>query len=236
MDPVEPSPEFPQEKGDPVSKDPIANIRKLLKRGPSKERKPKSKTAKPGTTNSGVGLWRLAALASFVINILFLVLILWIGSRLFKFQTAIAEPLLEGVYNALGQMDEVQVQTEVQVSSDIPVAFDVTVQRDTVVTLSQPTRVEGAYLSIRSATFSVDAPSIIDLPIGTELPITMDFTIPVDTTIPVQFTVPVDLALSESDMQPAIQAIQDLVAPYNQLLDETPDCWQMLLWGGTCPE
>jgi hypothetical protein len=236
MDPVEPSPEFTPEKGDPVSKDPVANIRKLLKRGRSTDRKPKPKTPKPGTKNSGVGIWRLAALISIVINILFLVLILWIGSRLFKFKAAVAEPLLEGVYNAVGQMDDVQVQTEVQISSDIPVAFDVPVQRDTVVTLSQPTRVEGAYLSIRSATFSVDAPSTIDLPVGTELPITMDLIIPVNTTIPVQFSVPVQLALSESDLQPAIQAIQDLIAPYNQLLEETPDCWQMLLWGGTCPE
>ena len=123
MDPVEPSPEFPQEKGDPVSKDPIANIRKLLKRERSAEKKPKPKTPKSGTTRSGVGIWRLAALISFVINIFFVVLILWIGSRLFKFQTAVAEPLLEGVYNAVGQMDDVQVQTEVQVSSDIPVSL-----------------------------------------------------------------------------------------------------------------
>jgi hypothetical protein len=234
MDPVEPSPEFPQEKGDPVSKDPITNIRKLLKRRPSKEKKPK--TSAPRTANSGVGIWRLAAIVSFVVNILFIIFILLIGNRLFKFQTSVAEPLLEGVYNAVGQLDDVEVQTEVQVSSDIPVAFDVSVQRDTIVTLSQPTRVEGAYLSIRSATFSVDAPSIIDLPIGTELPITMDLTIPVNTTIPIEFTVPVELALSESDLQPAIQSIQDLVAPYQQLLEETPDCWQMLLWGGTCPD
>ncbi len=236
MDPVEPSPEFPQEKGDPVSKDPIANIRRLLKRRPLRRRISEPKTPDLKTTRSGVGIWRLAALVSFAINVLFLVLIVLIGARLFKFKATVAEPLLEGVYNAVGQMDDVEVQTEVRVSSDIPVSFDVALQRDTIVTLSQPTRINGAYLSIRSATFSVDAPSTIDLPIGAQLPITMDLTVPVSTTIPVELTIPVDLALSESDLQPAIQAIQELVAPYTQLLEETPDCWQMLLWGGACPE
>ncbi|OGO15073.1 MAG: hypothetical protein A2Z14_05315 [Chloroflexi bacterium RBG_16_48_8] len=236
MDPVEPSPEFPQKKGDAVSKDPIANIRKLLKPGTAKQKIPKPETPEPKTTRSGAGIWRTAALLSFAINVLFLALILWVGTRLFHFKAAVVEPLLEGVYNAVGQMDDVEVQTEVKVTSNVPVAFDIALQRDTIVTLSQPTRITGAYLSIRSATFSVDAPSTIDLPIGTQLPITMDLTVPVNTTIPVELTVPVELALSESEMQPVIQAIQDLIEPYKQLLEKTPDCWQMLLWGGACPE
>lgn len=236
MDPVDPSPELQKDKGDPVSKDPIANIRKLLKRESPDKGKSKPKTPRVKTPKTGVGIWKFAALLSFVVNILFLAFMVVIGTRLFSFKTAVAEPLLEGVYNAVGQMDDIEVQTEVKVMSDIPVAFDIDMQRDTILTLSQPTRVEGAYLSIRSATFSVDAPSTIDLPIGTQLPITMDLTIPVNTTIPVELTVPVELVLSESDLQPAIQAIQDLVEPYRQLLGETPDCWQMLLWGGACPE
>jgi hypothetical protein len=236
MDPVQPSPESPKERGDPVSKDPIANIRKLLKREPSRKGTTEAKIPSPKTTGSGGSIWRLSALISLTINILFLAFILWIGSRLFNFKADVVQPLLEGVYNAVGQMDEVEVQKEVQVHSDIPVAFNIPLQRNTIVTLSEPTRIEGATLSIRSATFSVDAPSTIDLPIGTQLPITMDLTIPVNTTIPVELTVPVDLVLSESDMQPAIQAIQDLIAPYEQLLEEAPDCWQMLLWGGECPE
>jgi hypothetical protein len=236
MDPVDPSPQLPKEKGDPVSKDPIANIRKLLKRGSSGKGTSKAKTPREKKPKTGAGIWRFAALLSLVINILLLVLILMIGTRLFGLKTAVAEPLLEGVYNAVGQMDDIEVQTEVKVMSEIPVTFDIDVQRDTILTLSQPTRVEGAYLSIRSATFSVDAPSTIDLPIGTQLPITMDLTIPVNTTLPVELSVPVELVLSESDLQPAIQAIQDLVEPYQQLLDETPDCWQMLLWGGACPQ
>jgi hypothetical protein len=236
MDSNESSQGMPNEKGDPVSKDPIANIRKLLKREPSEktDSSPKPPGKKP--TKSGMGIWRWAALVSFAINIIFLILIVLIGTRLFQFKTAAVEPLLEGVYSAVSQMDDVDVQTQVQVSSEVPVSFDVTVERDTVVTLSEPTQIEGAYLSIRSATFSVDAPSTIDLPVGTQLPITMNLSIAVNTTIPVELTVPVEVTLSESDLQPAIEAIQDLVGPYQQLLDDVPDCWQMLLWGGACPQ
>ena len=236
MDPIEPSPGLPKDKGDPVSKNPITNIRRLLKRAPLKKRDAGPKTSGTKPTKSGIGIWRLVALVSFVINILFLALIVIIGTRLFGFKAAVAEPLLEGVYNAVGQMDDVDVQTEVQLRSEVPVSFDVTVQRELTVTLTEPTRVEGAYLSIRSATFSVDAPSTIDLPAGAQLPITMDLTIPVNTTIPVELTAPVEVTLSESDLEPAIKSIQDLVGPYQQLLEDVPDCWQMFLWGGTCPK
>jgi hypothetical protein len=236
MDSVEPSPEYAEEKGDPVSRDPIENIRKLLKRRVPRPKKGKSEKQELKSDGSGAGIWRAVALISFVMNLLFLALILMIGTRLFSFKTIVVEPLLDGVYRAVGEMDDIEVQTEVEVISEVPVAFDLALQRDTMVTLSQPTRIEGAYLSIRSATFSVDAPSTIDLPIGTQLPITLDLTVPVNTTIPVELSVPVDLALTETEMQPAIQAIQELVEPCKQLVEEIPDCWQMLLWGGTCPK
>lgn len=236
MDPVKPSPEHAEEKSDTVSRDPIENIRKLLGRRTPRPKKVKPERSKLKSDKSGQGIWRVVALGSFALNILFLVLILMIGVRLFNFKTVVVEPLLEGVYLAVGEMDDIEVQTEVEVRSDVPVVFDLALQRDTMVTLSQPTRIEDAYLSIRSATFSVDAPTTIDLPIGTQLPITLDLTVPVNTTIPIELSVPVDLALTETEMQPAIQAIQELVEPYKQLVEETPDCWQMLLWGGTCPD
>jgi hypothetical protein len=177
MDPVEPSSDFTKDKDDPVSKDPIANIRKLLKKRAPKSRVPKSREAK-----AKPDLWRIAALASLGVNALFLVLIIIIGGRLLQFKTAVLEPLLEGVYSAVGQMDDAVIQTEVTVSSEVPVVFDLPLQKETLVTLTQPTRIEGAYLSIRSATFSVDAPSTIDLPIGAQLPISLDLSIPVSTT------------------------------------------------------
>lgn len=229
MEPVEPSLELDKDQGDPVSKDPITNIRKLMKKRAPKIRASKSRNAKPKPD-----LWRVAALISLVVNALFVVLIISIGGRLLQFKTAVFEPLMEGVYTAVGQMDDAIIQTEVTFSSDIPVVFDLPLQKDTVVTLTQPTRIEGAYLSIRSATFSVDAPSTIDLPIGAQLPITLDLSVPVSTTVPVELSVPVELKLTESDLQPAVSALQELVEPYKQLAQDAPDCWQMLLWGGDC--
>jgi len=230
MDPVEPSAEFAKEKDDPVSKDPIANIRKLMKKRIPRFRAPKSRETKPKPD-----LWRAAAVVSLAVNALFLLLIILIGGRLLQFKTAVVEPLLEGVYSAVGQMDDAVIKTEVTVSSEVPVVFDLPLQKETVVTLTQPTRIEGAYLSIRSATFSIDAPSTIDLPIGAQLPIALDLSIPVSTTVSVELSVPVELNLSESDLQPAVAALQDLIEPYKQLAQDAPDCWQKLLWGGDCP-
>jgi hypothetical protein len=225
MFPSEPSPEFPDTSGDPVSKDPVTNIRKLMKKQAPKASDVKSKE----------GLWRGAALVSFVINILFLGLILLVGSRVLSFKSEVAEPLLDGVYKAVDQMDDIQIQTDVKVSGEVPVAFDLPLQRETTVTLSQPTRIDGASLSIRSATFSIDAPTVIVLPAGAELPITLDLSVPVNATVPVELTVPVTLSLTDSNLEPTIKALQDLIEPYKQLAEETPDCWQMLLWGGACP-
>jgi hypothetical protein len=184
---------------------------------------------------SRFNFWRLAAIISLIVNVLFLVLIVVTGTRLMKFKSSVMEPLFEGVYTAIGQMDDASFETEITVQSQVPVAFDIPIQRETVVTLSQPTRIENAYLSIRSATFSVDAPSTIDLPIGAQLPITLDISVPVSTTVPVELTVPVKLSLTESDLQPAVGALQQLLEPYKELSKDFPDCWQMLLWGGECP-
>jgi hypothetical protein len=230
MDPVEPSQEFSNDQEDPVSKDPIANIKKLIRKRVPRFQAPRSREVK-----TRPDLWRAAALISLVVNVLFLVLILLIGNRLLHFKTTVVEPLLEGVYSAVGQIDDGVVQTEVTVSSEVPVVFDLPLQRETVVTLTQPTRIENAYLSIRSATFSVDAPSTIDLPIGAQLPISLDLTIPVSTTVPVELSVPVELNLSESTFQPVVSTLQELVEPYKLLAQDAPDCWQMLLWGGACP-
>jgi len=235
MDHTESPPEFDQESVEPISKDPIANIRNLIKKRVPRLRIPKIRSPKVAETRPSFNLWRFTAFVSLVVNFLFIVLIVVIGARLMQFKSAVMEPLLEGVYSAIGQMDNASFDSEITVQSEIPVAFDLPLQRETVVTLSQPTRIENAYLSIRSATFSVDAPSTIDLPIGAQLPITLDITVPVHTTVPVELAVPVKLSLADSDLQPAVDALQDLVEPYKELSKELPDCWQMLLWGGECP-
>ena len=225
MEPVEPSQPQPQESRDPISRDPVDNLRSMIGRRPIE--------ANVGKTS--LTLWRVAAILSLIINLLFLFLIFAIGRRLFILKTDVAEPLLENVSAFVSQVEETSIQTEVKVTGQVPVVFDLPLQQTTVITLSEETRIEGASLSIRSATFSIDAPASVTLPSGSQLPITLNLTIPVNTTVPVELTVPVNLSLAESKISPSFEALQKLVEPYQALAEEAPDCWQNLLWGGECP-
>ncbi|NIM95516.1 MAG: hypothetical protein GTO18_17600 [Anaerolineales bacterium] len=223
MDPDE-SREISSEDEEPVDKNPLINLRKLLKREPSEER------------DKGSGWLGSAALvASLVLNLIFLIILIVVAGRLFSIKSEVAEPLLEVVDLTVQAIEDTTIQADMTVKADVPVSFDVPLQRETTVILSQPTRVEGVELSIRSATFSIDAPASFILPAGTQLPITMDLTVPVQTTVPVEVVLPVELSLEESGLEQPIGALQDLIVPYRVLLGDAPDCWQMLLWGGECP-
>jgi hypothetical protein len=104
-----------------------------------------------------------------------------------------------------------------------------------MVALAQPAQISGATLSIQSGGFSFAGPAYLELPVGTELPIKLDLNVPVSAIVPVELNVPVDIPLAESELHPTLTALQQLVNPYRDLLTEAPDCWQMMLWDGTCP-
>lgn len=225
MDPVEAAQANPEESGDPISRDPIHNLRSMIGRG----------KREPSTSRSSLGLWRGAAILSIFVNLLFLLLIFAIGKRLFALKTEIAEPLLENVAAFVNQMEAGKIETEVYLHGQVPVAFDLVLQQDTVITLAEETRITGASLSIRSATFSIDAPSTITLPAGSQLPVTLNLSVPVNTTAPVELVVPVSFSLADSEITPSLEALQKMIEPYRALAEQAPNCWQGLLWGGKCP-
>jgi hypothetical protein len=225
MEPVEPSQSQPQEGRDPISRDPVENLRSMMGRRP--------KGTSSGKTS--LGLWRLAAILSLIVNVLFLLFIFAVGRRLFLLKTDVAEPLLENVSAFVNQVEGTTIQTDVKVTGQVPVVFDLPLQQTTTVTLSEDTRIDGASLSIRSATLSIDAPASMTVPAGSQLPVTIDLIVPVNTTVPVELTVPVTLSLADSKISPSFEALQKLVEPYQALAEEAPDCWQNLLWGGNCP-
>jgi hypothetical protein len=117
----------------------------------------------------------------------------------------------------------------------VPITLEVPLKRNTVATLSEPVRIEGASISIRSATLSIDAPASLTLPVGAELPLGLDLSVTVDTVIPIDLTVPVEFPIAESELGDSISAMRGLIEPYRSIVSEMPACWQMLLWGGDCP-
>lgn len=225
MSSVEPSPESSNDAVANVSRNPLTNLRTLFKR----------KNSAIKLAGRGLSLGGALIVFSILLNAIFLWLVISLGNTLFAMKETVTEALLEGVTNSMALSENAQIQTVVNINEQVPLAFDVVLKRDTLVVLFQPTRIENASLSIRSANLSVDAPASITLPVGAELPITFDLTVPVNVSVPIELAVPVAISLAESDLGEAFQALQSLVVPYEKLQSEIPGCWQMLLWRGDCP-
>jgi hypothetical protein len=225
MDPVEPTSDISKEPVKSVSRNPLSNLRTLLK-----GKIPQINIPKPS-----VGFRPFVIGVSVLLNLALLWVVIALGNHLFTLRGLVAETLLETVSKSVGLSADAQIETTVNIQEELPVSFNVPLQQDTLITLSQPTRIENASLSIRSATLSIDAPTVITLPVGAELPITLDITVPVSATVPVDLTIPLQIPLANSELGESFTALQSLVDPYEQIVSETPGCWQMLLWGGDCP-
>jgi len=174
----------------------------------------------------GPAFWTIASLISISVNIVLFVLLILIGRELFAIKDLAANQLVGGLYQNFIKMDQAHIRTTIEVSDTIPVVFDLPVQTDTVVVLSQPARIKGANVNLSTGGLTLRAPSNIVLPAGTELPVTLNIVVPVNTNIPVKLTVPVDIPLYQTELHEPFNGLQDVVAPYYDLLISPPNSWQ----------
>lgn len=215
----------PRSERRPVTLNPFINLRLWLSdhRGLFWQRKP------------GAAFWKVATLLSLTINLGLVVALALLARQVFLLKTAVAEPLVSGLVEGFVQMDRAHIRTTITVQDEIPVTFDLPVQQDTVVVLSQPARIEGATVTIRSGVLGIfDAPATVTLPAGTQLPIRLDMTVPVETTVPVELTVPVDIPLEETELHAPFTWLQSLFTPYRAWLAAMPDCWEEAAWDRPC--
>lgn len=217
---VENSPEMSKQVVKSVSRNPLSNLQTLLR-----DRFPNLRISSPGM-GVVVGI-------SILLNLVLFWAVVSFGTHFFRLRDSLAGELASA--KSLAIPAGAQIETTIEIHDELPVSFDLPLQRDTLVTLTQPTRIEDTTLSIRSATLSIDAPAAITLPVGAELPITLDLSVPVTATVPVDLTVPITVPLAGSALGDSIASMQGLVDPLQQIVAETPGCWQMLLWGGNCP-
>ncbi len=174
----------------------------------------------------GPAFWTIASLISISVNIVLIVLLILIGRELFSIKELVSDQLLGGLYQNFVKMDQARITTSVEVNDTIPVVFDLPVQTDTVVVLTQPTRIKGATVNLSTGGLTIRAPANIVLPEGTELPVSLNIVVPVNTTVPVKLTVPVDIPLQQTELHEPFVGLQNVVAPYHNLLASPPNSWQ----------
>ncbi len=180
----------------------------------------------------GPAFWTVTGIFSLAVNIVLLVALLLLAQNLFTIKHLVQDQILGGLSANFAAMDDAVIRTTVEVHDQIPVVFDLPVQTETVVILTEDVTIQGARVNLITGGLQIiGAPANIILPKGTRLPIKLDLTVPVNTQVPVDLTVPVNIPLKETDLHQPFVGLQQVVAPYQRLLEQAPDSWEPLL----CP-
>lgn len=181
----------------------------------------------------GPAFWTVASLISMAVNIILVVVLVSLGQQLFTLKQLVQENVLGGLYNNFQMMDQAHIRTTIPVSTEVPAKFDLPLNTETVVTLTQDTRIDGATILNLSAgaLYISSAQTNIVLPAGTQLPVALSLTVPVDQKIPVNLMVDVDIPLDQTELHSPFVGLQEVVKPYYTLLNELPDSWQVVVCG-----
>jgi hypothetical protein len=162
--------------------------------------------------------WTVASVLSFITNVILIAVLLGLGQELFALKTLVGKGLVGGLYENFILMDQAHIKTNIAVADNVPINFNLAISQDTVVTLTQPTRINGAQVSLTSGGVAINSPANITLPAGTNLPVHLELTVPVNTTVPITINVPVDIPLEKTDLHKPFIGLQQVVSPYYWLL------------------
>ncbi len=180
----------------------------------------------------GPAFWTTAGALSVLLNVGLIVFLILIGRELFNLKKLVSEQLIGGLHNNFALMDEAVISARVPVRDTIPVRFTLPVRTNTRVTLTEDTLLNDARVDLVTGGLSIrQAPTDIVLKAGTELPVALRIDVPVDTTIPIELEVAVEIPLKNTELHRPFVGLQNVVAPYSQLLSGAPDSWVELVCG-----
>ena len=173
----------------------------------------------------GPAFWTITGVFSLAVNIILIFILIILGRQLFALKGIVEGQLIGGLATNFQAMDDATIVTTVKVNDTIPVVFDLPVSTNTTVSLTEPTPIYGAQVSITTPYLSINAPADIVLPEGLPLPIALGISVPVSTTVPVVLKVPVKIPLAKTELHEPFVGLQEVVSPYNSLLGDLPGSW-----------
>lgn len=178
----------------------------------------------------GPAFWTITGLLSLGLNAILIAVVILLGREVFAIKDLVGGQLVGGLAQNFALMDRAVIRTNVVVSDQIPVQFTLPVSKKTTVVLTDDMPISGANVNLRTGGLSiVNAPTDILLPAGTPLDIKLDMQIPVDTTIPVTLNVPVEIPLNQTELHEPFVGLQQVIAPYHNLLQDLPNSWEEVL-------
>jgi hypothetical protein len=203
MQPDQPSTEIPDETPQPETPQPAPPV-------PVQTQKPR-RAFLPA-------FWTIASVLSITVNLILLIALILVGRELFVLKNIVGGNLLGGLYENFIFMDQAHIQTNITVADTIPINFDLPISQDTIVVLTQDTQINGATVYMDTGGVLINSPANIILPRGTNLPVHLELNVPVNTNVPIKLNVPVDIALDNTDLHKPFIGLQQVVAPFYELL------------------
>ncbi|PKO17818.1 MAG: hypothetical protein CVU39_04865 [Chloroflexi bacterium HGW-Chloroflexi-10] len=182
----------------------------------------------------GPPFWTIISLISLMINAILIVVLLSLGSQIFKIKSLVNDQLLTGLSENFAAMDEAHITTTIPIrDQSVRANFTIHIEEQTNVVLSQDVYISNASIyNLDAGQLQISqAKTNILLPAGTELPINLKLDVPVDQQIPVNLDVPVDIPLNTSDLHQPFSGLQEVVNPYIDLLEGLPDSWSEAICG-----
>lgn len=170
--------------------------------------------------------WTIVSIISLIVNVILIAVLLSIGQQLFVIKNLVSDQLVTGLHSNFELMNEAVIEQTILVDDTIPVQFELPVRTSTRVTLTEPTRIDGAQVNISAGVLNINAPANIVLPAGTSLPITLDIIVPVSETVPVHLEVPVNIPLKDTGLGTPFSGLIGVVEPYDSLLAGLEDNWE----------
>ncbi|MBE2221211.1 MAG: hypothetical protein IAF02_06710 [Anaerolineae bacterium] len=185
--------------------------------------------------NKGCGSWfyggkpweafkTVALIFSFIVNIIFFIVLLTIAPLILPIVNGIVNPLVSGLNQSFVDMGNAQITREILVDDEIPISFTLPLDTQTSVVVTQ-----GVPLSNVPAQFVlpggggyINGLVSLTLPAGLELPVQLSLEVPVDQTIPVQLAVDVQIPLDETELGKPFSDLQAIFGPLNETLSGLP--------------
>lgn len=158
--------------------------------------------------------WTAASVISLVFNLVLLVAVIALLREVGAMDAAgLGTGVLGGLYSNFQRMDQAHIKTTIPIQTNLPLNLSVPVQTTTGITLAKDVSIPGAHVKIDTPLFNIDAPANVTLPAGTTMDVGMSFNLAVQTQVPVSLDVPVDIAISDTELHPAIVGFQDALRP-----------------------
>ncbi len=169
-------------------------------------------------------IWRFMIIFSFVVNIILVIVLLFLGAYLFTITNDIANPLVSGLHSSFVALSEADIDWTIPVRDTIDVKFTVPLEKDTVVVLTQPVELSATAQIILNNS-PVNTPVSLTLPIGLRLPVRLDLDVDIDQTLPVSLDVRAVIPLDQTQLADVAGNLRLLFEPLAYGLNNLPNDW-----------